>query len=588
MPPTLLGALRGALAALAAGALGGEAKFGLRASETLQRASHDVIVRELQGELRALLGHGQSHERLGRIEDALRPVFVALPKDADGGLGQATARYALQRYFVGQHGWQVQGLERSGGSLNESTVTVMLKSKMPGVIVDLLEGHLQDMHTGLQDLAVLAATVEDLAHSDMISLLEEVYDIAFPGGTDDEWVDKDILLAGMMLFYVMPEARQVVFNAISLRKAVRNAAKGYPGWDSLLLWASDLEAAVAYQDRTVHFPFGGPLQRERDFRSLGRLAGVLNEQFGRFQNLECKALKNKLLDLDDDRRRDGRVALSKFYGGRMQNGDQTFVESPQYLRHLGALDESDPSRPSVVIPNYIYGRSNCLAASSFLSVCCINECDSLMATLEAQLARPAAAPAELAALVARLPSETAPAPRNLSAALLERLGAVAADHNGVVPLHGRLFAQWMHLAFPSECPFPQVAAGASAASLSVADFNSRYSDRYEMRATEEQMMDVMQRSQPENETEDTDAIDESRLPWIQEEELFTEHLLDRLQERQSDGPRAALRVVCMVMAVTGSLSLLMGLRGSLLAAQRRSGSALPSWARAAEDKVAFV
>jgi len=26
-----------------------------------------------------------------------------------------------------------------------------------------------------------------------------------------------------------------------------------------------------------------------------------------------------------------------------------------------------------------------------------------------------------------------------------------------VPLHGRLFAQWMHHAFPRECPFPHVA-----------------------------------------------------------------------------------------------------------------------------------
>ena len=34
---------------------------------------------------------------------------------------------------------------------------------------------------------------------------------------------------------------------------------------------------------------------------------------------------------------------------------------------------------------------------------------------------------------------------------------VADHHGGRVPLHGRLFAQWMHLAYPMECPFPHLA-----------------------------------------------------------------------------------------------------------------------------------
>merc|ERR1712203_151284 len=32
----------------------------------------------------------------------------------------------------------------------------------------------------------------------------------------------------------------------------------------------------------------------------------------------------------------------------------------------------------------------------------------------------------------------------------------ATRHGGHVPIHGRLFAQWMHFAFPLECPYPQV------------------------------------------------------------------------------------------------------------------------------------
>ena len=38
---------------------------------------------------------------------------------------------------------------------------------------------------------------------------------------------------------------------------------------------------------------------------------------------------------------------------------------------------------------------------------------------------------------------------------------VASHHGGKVPLHGRLFAQWLHHAFPRECPYPHVQLGSS-------------------------------------------------------------------------------------------------------------------------------
>merc|ERR1719388_238014 len=41
--------------------------------------------------------------------------------------------------------------------------------------------------------------------------------------------------------------------------------------------------------------------------------------------------------------------------------------------------------------------------------------------------------------------------------LVHGLGEIAAVHGGRVPLHGRLFAQWLHYAFPRDCPFPHKA-----------------------------------------------------------------------------------------------------------------------------------
>merc|ERR550514_2002135 len=81
-----------------------------------------------------------------------------------------------------------------------------------------------------------------------------------------------------------------------------------------------------------------------------------------------------------------------------------------------------------------------------------------MGKLEQNIVGPAAPVSRIAALVADLPSATVTAPRVLSASLLRRLNEVAEANRGRVPLHGRLFAQWMHHAFPRECPFPHTDA----------------------------------------------------------------------------------------------------------------------------------
>merc|ERR1719389_206214 len=47
--------------------------------------------------------------------------------------------------------------------------------------------------------------------------------------------------------------------------------------------------------------------------------------------------------------------------------------------------------------------------------------------------------------------------RGLSPWLRQRLGDLARHHDGRVPLHGRLFAQWMHFVHPRDCVYPHVA-----------------------------------------------------------------------------------------------------------------------------------
>merc|ERR1719291_897845 len=102
----------------------------------------------------------------------------------------------------------------------------------------------------------------------------------------------------------------------------------------------------------------------------------------------------------------GRIRLSDFYGATL-NGTWQFLESVDYLRELGALDETDISNPFLIIPNYNNGHSNCVGATPYHDVCCISECEAL----ETRFKTPAVPPDDLAAYVATLGSSTVPAHR---------------------------------------------------------------------------------------------------------------------------------------------------------------------------------
>jgi len=164
------------------------------------------------------------------------------------------------------------------------------------------------------------------------------------------------------------------------------------------------------------------------------------------------------MKLEDQK--DGCVPVANFYSG-MMHGQWQFSENPEYLKELGALDDSDKENMRVMIPNYLDGASNCVASSTYYSVCCINECDEILGRVEKHIQAPDATSEELARLVSALPSSTMGAHRVLPASLVQRLDKIATSHGGRVPIHSRLFMQWMHNAFPHECPYPHVSGRTS-------------------------------------------------------------------------------------------------------------------------------
>jgi len=284
----------------------------------------------------------------------------------------------------------------------------------------------------------------------------------------------------------------------------------------MVLWVQDLRHAMDWEESSRQNPFVGRAARVHDFNSLGRLVEGLGERYGEFQNLECHEMKHQMLDLSDG---SGRVRLAKFYQAAVANRTSHFSESPDYLRHLGALDETDPRQPSVIITNYMYARANCVASSSLYSICCIDECEALLAKLEGSIANPYADPETLVGLVATIPSDTVSAPRNISTAMRDRLDDIARHHGGSIPIHGRLFAQWMHHAFPNECPYPHMTANMATPVSPLDWYLAEEETGLHLKASQEEMESFVEAAWRLNASDPLAAVSEPPLPWTEEEEL---------------------------------------------------------------------
>jgi hypothetical protein len=220
-----------------------------------------------------------------------------------------------------------------------------------------------------------------------------------------------------------------------------------------------------------------------------------------FQRHLCTGMKAEMRKIEDQA--PGYVLLSDFYKAGL-NGSYMFGENVEYLRQLGALDESDPGNPRVIIPNWVNGPSNCLGTFASHDVCCHSGCEPLLETVEREIAAPAASVSRITEAVAIAAPEVMP----LTSVLLQRLNTIAAQNDGMVPIYGRLFAQWMHFVFPRDCPYPQVSG--TTAPVNIYRFTSDKSVEYY--AKDKEMLKYALRKQRKD-------VPMYSAPWSYQEEL---------------------------------------------------------------------
>eukprot|EP00928_Gymnodinium_smaydae_P077920 TRINITY_DN6145_c0_g1_i1.p1 TRINITY_DN6145_c0_g1~~TRINITY_DN6145_c0_g1_i1.p1 ORF type:complete len:635 (-),score=169.15 TRINITY_DN6145_c0_g1_i1:198-2102(-) len=464
------------------------------------------------------------------IEAQLEPKFTALGKNEYGNLGQPAVRYMLHRYFVQQRGWVVKGLDTAGQAWNISSPVELLRGEVPDSAVEIFARRLEGRGFGLRDAAAFAAVLESLAQSETEVTMRSIYSLhnmSLFEPVDASDVDKalDTYMAALIM--------QVNVTALSLKsKRMRydpdqvseylqslrnNLVRVWPAWTKTKGFLRELRQ----QATPTEAPDAAPAVGQKfSFATVLTIMAQVLERWGRWRFFECKDIKGKLLDIED--KHSGCVRLADFYRSNAEKGVWQFAETREYLREQGILDESDPQDPHLIVPNYLNAQGNCLATSRYYSVCCLNECEDLLDNIEHSIQAPEATPERIVEVVSESLNKHPGAFMGvLGFESMQLLRTIADMHDGLIPLHGRLFAQWMHRVYPRECPYPH-AAGAYK-QLTLWDYEALQRRRGESNGfasvTHEEALLVVQNLSSQQNTTMAGATGATCAPWKLQEEL---------------------------------------------------------------------
>lgn len=289
--------------------------------------------------------------------------------------------------------------------------------------------------------------------------------------------------------------------------------QNYPHWSMIVSFVQGQIRALDFERTRAPKGVSGLSQMTRtySFDDAHEVVGSVSKTFASFWESECRTMKDSLVAMDESGT--GRVKLSRFYGTGISE-ESRFGESEAYLRDLGVLDETSAWRGKEVrIANYMQAHSNCIVAAPNYLVCCKNECEDIIGTLDDTLGAPTATPSDIIRVLRNVssPSSEEDEPPAFDGPLKDQLEKLGELHGGNVPLHGRLFSQWLHYAYPRECAFPHKAGTHKA--LTPSEYGGNYI------ATDAEMR-VHAESTPNSPKEDADEERWISQEWSEEEEVL--------------------------------------------------------------------
>jgi len=447
-----------------------------------------VDANSLEQELSAALGEAMgcgghiSSDQLAAIEHQLTPIWSTLPKNGEGNIERRSLRYLVHRHFSRQSALQIRGFEPSRPANASGWGDAdILAQRVPAFVESFLESsHKLERGFNLGDAARVVATIEQLVFDFEGSVLEEVYHEQHkPMGRSLSRQGMEQLLESYMIRWMIGDDEEGIQILSGNRSLLESTI---PHWDQIVGFVNGQVKALDFKRQQAPAlarteasarPGHNAMEARYSFEDAHGIVGGITKSFASFWDSECRSMKASLVEMDTHHT--GRVPLSKFYSHGL-DAEWRFGESEEYLRELGALDETSWRGKQVIIPNYIQATSNCIISSEHYLVCCVNDCNGVLDEIESRIGAASAEPSQILAVMGNLSSHSTTLEEEhelqLQGSLTSQLEMIADAHGGQVPLHGRLFAQWLHFAFPRECPFPHK-SGAVAA-LTPSEYGERY------------------------------------------------------------------------------------------------------------------
>lgn len=427
----------------------------------------DEISAELAETFEAVLGVGpisSFSDRVAFVENAVWQTFQALPKNKQGRIAPRAVRYLMHRYFNKVHGWTIEGLRGSITGMEGFQPEAGVLRGRVGIVADtvpaLIEAALEARQGGrglsMSEAVAFAVALERLVMDESVKILLDSFDV---NGLSSRQRINSEEFQNVMITFASHFSVDGPVNVSDVK--LHNNWDTHERSDPVLYenseLAKDLVMNFEFSKRDTANPF---LPRQYFFDQTSDLLGVVANSWTRGMDTQCHELREIMEGLDPEGT--GRVPVSLF---AQQTKVSTFIfrESQQVLRNIGALDESVPGRPTVRIANYVMSPSNCGEYSGYYSVCCRDNCGDIIAHLESKVLGPNMDAEQLLYAVGNMSSigddlEGPISPLLGSSAasqsLRDRLFAIAKHNGGQVPLHGQMFAQWLHFAFPLDCPHP--------------------------------------------------------------------------------------------------------------------------------------
>jgi len=483
-------------------------------------------------------------------------MWLTMPK-TQNRIDRRHLRYIVHRYFMKTSSLMVRGFEPTRPTNDSHWGSADILSQMvPAYVESVLEAkHKTQQGFNLQDVIDMVLALDQLIFDSESSLLEQVY--SHQGKPHQRSLSYQGLKQVLEEYIVKWMVDADPADHAMLLKNHTLAAQILPHFYELLKFTEGRIKTFEF-DRQQRTPKGGghdAWSMRYSFEDAHQVVGGMTRSFQSYWQSECANMKESLMSMD--KHSTGRVPLAKFYNTAI-NTDWRFGESEAYLRELGALDESSSwLGAQVIIPNYLQATSNCIVSTAHYLVCCEAECETLMGEIESALQAPEALPETILGVVRKMTSQTTldhDEPAHLDGNMVEQLNKVAKNHGGKVPLHGRLFAQWLHYVFPHECPFPHKSGAVSATTPS--EFGNDYI------ASKDDM-----KKHASNTTALEIEVTKEELQWLSQWSADEELMMDY----SADGSKwSFFFVLCSVLLVAG------GLYGGVLGSNKKETSFTPN------------